>query len=392
MITYICSVYLGPRKSRLSNRFWDNDPYCFIRKHLELLQTTDNKVVSKVIFVANHYNKLFELNLQSIVDSYQLKIPVEVRIRKNQGFSYAAWNETIKNELITKQVDKGYFFLIEDDYVPININVLTEMTKLLTPTIGYVCQVYEQDHAAISNGMMSVKVANAMYIKYGNVFDVKVSSSTYEQGTHNQVHFTDFLKDSNLEIIDIRSKYKSVFLESSDDSFKMFGQEDLPQSIIPIQTSELITFTKSPRDLNAVISTRNNYFYEYLVDNVKYSADEYNKLTDVIYTINYFGEPIGYIAVSRISKQNKFCYLEMCIDPLYTSMGIGSIALNNYIELQKKNYNKFIVEFPVDNVIAKRLADRMGFKYEALLHQHTLRDDKYFDTNIFVYFVKKESE
>ncbi len=391
MITYIVSVYLGPRKSKLSNRYWDTDIYYFVRKHLEFLNTAKLTNIGKVIFVVNHYNTIIDSGLNAIIAEYTFKHPVDVVFRKNQGFSYAAWNDIIKREICNSFNELDYFFLIEDDYVPIDTSIFNKLIDVYVTDDknGYLCQVYMKDVASVSNGMISYKVAKAIYENHGTVFNVKNITGDYNEGVWNQMHFTHFITEDKFKIIDMQEISKISFLESSTDVFSVFGDISKPELIIPIQSAAVVTLNEK-HNADFVISTRNTYSDDFLLHDDIVTTAALKSFVNTIYTIEYFNKPVGYIAIYNKSIKNKYCYLEMCIEPFYVNTHIGTMALQVLIELYSDKYNKLLIEFPVDNEIAKHLAIKLGFELESTMKQHILRGKKYFDASTYVYFVKRK--
>lgn len=384
MIAYICSVYLGPRKSKLSNKYWDKDPYFNVRQHLETLQQLQINSISRIIFVVSRYNSFIDSKLQEIVNEYQLK-NVSIRYRSNRGFSYAAWNETIKSLL--EPEDIKYFFCIEDDYVLNNDEVLDKFIEKFNSTsnVGFVCQYWENEHAAVSNGLLSKDVALQLNKKHGDIFNVSTVNDSYETAVNNQRFFLKHMDSESMKLLGMNDVFKTIFFESSNDSFETLGlpkTKDLSIGIKPIQDFGAIINIKETTSADIILSLK-DYYKEFVIDETK--TNEYNK----IYKILYFDECIGYISTYNYSSINKFCYLEICIDPTVVCNKIASVAFTKFINEQKHNLHKIVVETCLNNPTGIKFLSAMGFNCESTKKYHIFRNNEYHDSVEYVYFLKK---
>ena len=95
-ITYIIATWLGPRRADYYTKQFQSDPYFLVKQHITNLSIFDNDNINKIIIVVNENDELIDANLQEELNKLNSKIPYEIIIRENTGFSYAAWDAGIR--------------------------------------------------------------------------------------------------------------------------------------------------------------------------------------------------------------------------------------------------------------------------------------------------------
>lgn len=103
------------------------------------------------------------------------------------------------------------------------------------------------------------------------------------------------------------------------------------------------------------------------------------------------GEKVGMGGLTNISLQNRNCELYMYMDPKSQGKGLGynsCYQLCNFA-FNQLNLNKVFLYTFSENYRANSLYEKVGFKLEGVLREHTLKDDKLRDRN-FYGILKKE--
>jgi len=233
-IHYIVSVYIGKRLTQSVNRLIEKDPYHFIKKHLECLSKFKVPDISKVTFVISKNDAEIDEHAKDVLQEYDLDIPVEFILRENLGMSYAGWNEVIHKSLENGD-DYDYFFLIEDDYVPHIDYFYNYFVEAANERTFFVAQKYmnfsENAHPAVSNGLVSYRLAKDVKAKMGSVFKVDVSTGDYWLGVQNQIHYLKNAQSMGYEFHDVESTTIVPFLDRTKYSF--YGNIKNPIVLIP---------------------------------------------------------------------------------------------------------------------------------------------------------------
>ena len=100
---YLVSFYFGPRGNENYNKRLKDNKFFFAEKHIDFLKNYSKNNIEKVIFVVNltpsdnqeEITNFFAENSSKISDD----IEFDLIFRDNYGFSYAAWNEGIIEDL-----------------------------------------------------------------------------------------------------------------------------------------------------------------------------------------------------------------------------------------------------------------------------------------------------
>lgn len=173
MLHYIVSVYTGMRANNHVNDLLRNNPSHYVDTHVQRLKNYGSADIKRVTFVISpcgdeeRDNKVAEL--ANGVDLGFAKTEAYVR-DNNRYYSYGAWDDCI-----TKNTGDLDFFLIEDDYFPSTENFYEPFVKSLRDNnrVAYCSQWYKDEHAAISNGCLSVKAVVEHQKKYDESLTLK---------------------------------------------------------------------------------------------------------------------------------------------------------------------------------------------------------------------------
>lgn len=410
MITYIVAVYFGKRRSKLYNRCWDIDIYFLVKKHLEQLNKLKVPEIGKIIFVVNHFNHTVDQNILKIINEANSKIPVEVMFRSNDQLSYGAWNEAIIQHLDT-QTD--YFFLIEDDYIPVTDEFYKVFIDQIDETTGYVSQLmtYDADpiHSAIANGVISSNVAKKIYKDTNSIFDfieTKNINDVYIDQGRTQIVFLEHLNKAGYKLKDISKLTSIPFLESflespsesqTPDKIKYFGDTSKPVVLEPAQTiHNMFSFSLiTEQDIPYINSIRNKYSNTYLHDSRTFTNEEalqwYKKTKPTFYIINYLSVKIGYFRTSNYDINNKHLCIGCDISPQFTNQGLGHLAYKAFLEFifRELDLNKVYLEVLATNKRAIHLYEKLGFILEGTKREEVLKESGYVDSIIYS-MLKKE--
>lgn len=109
------------------------------------------------------------------------------------------------------------------------------------------------------------------------------------------------------------------------------------------------------------------------------------------FVIEYEGHPVGLIGLLNIDYENqKAEYYVSMGDVLCKGKGIATNA--SYLLLQHAfetlKLNKIYLNVDYDNVIARRMYDKVGFKEEGIFREDLLRRGKLIDRVRYAYFKK----
>lgn len=212
-VHYVVAFYLGDRLTQSCNSLIKADRYHYVKTHIERLNRLNLPSITKATFVISEYNTEIDAGVQEIVDQSNSVIPISVLYRKNWGGSYGAWNEAI-----TKELEGGYdyHFLIEDDYVPACDEFYQPFIDKFKDNTAYVCQWWNDGHAAISNGMFSNKVAIEIQKKKKQIFNIDLKRNDWHGFVQNQVTFLQNAKDLGYKFDDCARGFLHPFLERHD--------------------------------------------------------------------------------------------------------------------------------------------------------------------------------
>lgn len=210
-IAYICATFFGTRfkqNSGTTNRYFE---WYFpaLKKHATC--------IDRVVVPCNvekwhipHYAE-FERAARDFED--ETGIPVITFHRPNYHYSYGAWNEALR--WCCDGID--FAFLMEDDYVVSRDGFDKELLDRYYDPIRqlgskervlYCASLFYNGHAAISNGIMNVK----LFRKYGNTFHLHPANvGTRNQGPKTQVEFLESFAGKDLVVRNMAAEYRMPF-------------------------------------------------------------------------------------------------------------------------------------------------------------------------------------
>jgi len=167
----------------------------FCKKHIEYINNYIPNI-GLVSFIINKSDESLDKEVVDFINNSDIKFNYEIILRDNIGFSYGAWAETIEKN----HTKFDYTFIIEDDYIPVEENTLDYFYKKIDDETIYVCCLYVNGHASISNGMINTKIMRGNNI---NILESYVGKD-YSKGTYNQSRFmTEYKKYKFKDITDV---------------------------------------------------------------------------------------------------------------------------------------------------------------------------------------------
>jgi RimJ/RimL family protein N-acetyltransferase len=236
IVSLVIAAYFGERHVTHPN--YNADIFFYIKKNMEYinrLSTNIHKIyitcaVSEKLESYKILNKLRDITHH---DPRIIIYPV-----MNFGGSYSAWEQIF----IFDDGRSDYIVHYEDDYVlydPDSIQKLLDYWKhddnLFSLVSVYACNWKYPIHAAISNGIINVKMYNDLRKKFNIYFDlVKYSHNPkldlYNTLWHNQFSFLKNHAAHGCKIIDFKDKHAVFF----SDTGKNYGQDNNSHIFCPI--------------------------------------------------------------------------------------------------------------------------------------------------------------
>jgi hypothetical protein len=198
-MAYVVACYFGPR--RVHDAVYEANPMDYINRHLQQLSLLKTTHFAEVIFVINGDAH----PLTNVAEFIHIngEIPVTIINRDNIGMSYGAWNHAMN------VTDYPYYFLIEDDYIPVHDNFDQIFMDEFDKHTGYVCSLYQHGHSAITNGVVK---ASAVRVIGGIPYPNNSLYSSNEQ--LGQVAFSKLLDLEGFGVEHIAPKYSVPFLDA----------------------------------------------------------------------------------------------------------------------------------------------------------------------------------
>lgn len=398
-ITYIIATWLGPRRANYYTQKFLEDPYFLIRHHVTNLSVLDCSNIDKILIVINENDPIIDAGLIHELNKLNCSVPYEILIRPNLGFSYAAWNHGMQY-CIENKTNSNFFFLIEDDYVPIQRNFYQYfLSEFNSPQIGAVFQLYTdlyglKKHAAISNGMIKRDIAETCLNTYKTIFDLKFDNS-YMSAQANQVIFLDHIK-TKYEITDISESACIPFFDINVNRLVYYGNTDADAPVSPIYELNLFEFHNiTEKDAEFVNFIRNTYCEEYLHDSTKFTVEETRswilETKPLYFIVRYAKQPIGYFRLSNHSIENSNVYIGADIHPKYVGLKLAYPMYVRFINFifDYKQLNKLTLEVLETNTRAINLYKKLGFVYEGQKRKEVFKNSKYVDS-IIMSILKEE--
>lgn len=222
-INYIVALYCGARMSKKYSLLTAKNKLYFFSKQVEALNKF-GEGIDLVSFVFNVDSLEQQNEIINSLSFTNIAFKYELFFRENVGASYGAWMECIH-----KNVNKyDYFFMIEDDYVPICNNFYEPFINKCTDKIQYVCcravkeTVDLYAHASISNGLITATVCKNLINTSKSVFKI-YDSNNYETFYKIQREFLHLYSELGFELSDISENYSIPFYDSSKDRIVYYG-------------------------------------------------------------------------------------------------------------------------------------------------------------------------
>jgi len=227
MTNYIVAVWTGGR--RRHEQEYVDDRAVYIKKQIEQLNNLNHNI-GQVTFVIND-NPDESIEVKNYINSIPNKIKdtdIVILRRPNIGMSYGAWAYVY--EKYTNQFD--YYIIQEDDYIPVIDNFDKILIELLhEKQLDYLCELYKDNHASASGGIMFSRTLSDIYYKggklpfpnnshYGNVED------------YGQRKISKIFTDNGFKVGDYTDRYKFIF-EKLTGGIITFGDESLDLIFAP---------------------------------------------------------------------------------------------------------------------------------------------------------------
>ena len=387
--------------------FWYHKLHHYFLVHAHCKFLSKNKIpnLNRIQFVINVDKNTNSVKVMSevreIIQWY--KLDVNIMLHDNTNHSYGAWNAGLKN-LILHNTKSRYCFLCEDDYVPTDKDFYLPFFKKFNTDhkLGYVCQYknemkmhvvipkkedreeienkinfsssrevkmdtkrlknrkeqyldlnnideksihveYTNDHAAISNGFISMEVAKRL-AETGDIFTFelvggKVVANDLAIRAQEQIVFTNKVISSGYTLGDISEECYTPFDENNNNKIKKYGKEDGYCPIKPYKYPEIISLSKmNKNDLQWFLEIRNDdSTRHYLENNNKFTLDEAEKWFDnldkdelypyLIISGEKSGDNYGYVRqyMTEINGE-KMVEIGVDIHPQYRKKGIARAA------------------------------------------------------------------
>ena len=230
-INYIVAFYIGDRVHTGYNTALKTNPLSMVEKHIESLRNTDIDLVS-FVFNVDDYSMINVI--EDLMKNYDIGFSHQCIFRNNTGGSYGAWNDVIKLNIN----DFDYFFLIEDDYIPVTDDFYNPFLERCSYKIPYVCGFVDKSwtgivHPSVSNGILYADACKFVYNKYDNVFQIHDGNSISILHK-NQMEFYDYFNREQFGITDILDEYSTPYMISNSQEIRVFGDCDNPVLLTPV--------------------------------------------------------------------------------------------------------------------------------------------------------------
>lgn len=235
-INYIPVFYIGPNRDYASyQEKFRTDPMFFAKKHVDFLNRCIDTPIKKATFVFND-DISDELKVLATEVASQIKtMDVEVVFRRNSGYSYGAWNDMIKKNL--NEFD--YFFLIEDDSIPLETTFYEHFVERCTPEYPFISTFVDEYEpgkfcSSCPNSIIRADICKKILAKYGELFLVN-NSTRLQDAWDTQMKFLNLFVDSGYGMRDILDKYSTPHnLNCNINDIRIFGDRTKPHNIVPI--------------------------------------------------------------------------------------------------------------------------------------------------------------
>jgi hypothetical protein len=233
MFDYIVAFYFGSRRTPATRDAISTDTYSLVKTHLSFLSESRPEGLNRVMLVVNQENPesgtLHCSEIAKLVEQTQLDdLEVLIVARDNNDFSYGAWQDAL---LIGMDNNPTYAFLCEDDYIPCTSTFARGFLDRFDDRTAYVCSLYRDNHAAISNGFISYEKCRDAYQRFGTIFAL-IGATNYTTAECNQINFLSILQRDYL-VHDVTQQFNTHFLDWRNE-IVIYGDAESETLIKPI--------------------------------------------------------------------------------------------------------------------------------------------------------------
>lgn len=322
-------------------------------------------------------------DFKELLNTFKCKVVILDR-ESNQGQSYGQLfyaYEQFKDEF-------DYYIFVEDDY-QVNIDnfdfILKEKYNKLG--CGYLCSYSESNNeypdggCSVSNGIISTKELNKIYTLVEN--PIGIINNT--DGNFCHKNFTDLLIRCGVNFKDFADEYRVPYFGTN---IIEYGRTDTSKSIfVPNQLFNLnLNFRKMEiSDLPNFLEIR-NVSKEFLHNNSEFTLENaiewYKTYNPIFYMIELGENIIGYFRTSN--WENKSIYLGCDLSPNYRGFGLGYNSYIGFINKLKNDFDLDNIKLEVlsNNIRAKNLYNKLGFKTIGISEEKIIRNDEEIDSII----------
>lgn len=235
-INYIPVIYIGPNRDYASyQEKFRTDPMFFARTQVDFLNRCVDTPIKLATFVFNDdiSDELKALAVETV--SKITTMQYEVVFRRNSGYSYGAWNDMVKKNMNSFD----YFFLIEDDSIPLEPDFYEHFVERCTleyPFVSTFVDEYEPGKFCSScpNSIIRADICRKIFEKYNELFLVN-NSTRLQDAWDTQMKFLTLFTNEGYGMRDILDKYSTPHnLNCNINDIRIFGNKDLPHVIVPI--------------------------------------------------------------------------------------------------------------------------------------------------------------
>lgn len=241
---YLVSFYFGPRNNKNYNARLEENKFFFAEKHIEFLENYSEKNIEKVIFVVNLTPKDSQEEIENFFAENSCKISDDIEFdlifRNNYGFSYAAWNEGIIDNLQIEGGEAEYYMCLEEDYIlktDKSVIPMIERCNEVTPYVACSSVIDHPnhiDHPNFSVGIFHKDSCRKVYEEKGNPFYIINGNNDYPHSWKIQETFYKNFLDMQYKITDFLDEYSCDFLNTGSNEVITFGDVNSEKLVVPI--------------------------------------------------------------------------------------------------------------------------------------------------------------
>lgn len=221
MVNYIIATWGGDR--RVESKSYEEDRAFHIKAQINRLSNLNHSIDQITIVINEDHNSAEHPEFMEYINSIPDTVggsTVHVKIRKNIGMSYGAWNYACEEYLNLFD----YHIIVEDDYIPVIDNfdkILIE--ELESKNLGYLCACYT-DHASVSNGIISSAALKSIYNSGNNLPYANQENGSYGVNEiHGQIEISKAFTNAGYGVGDYTNKYLTIFESVKDSGYTYVG-------------------------------------------------------------------------------------------------------------------------------------------------------------------------